>query len=249
MAERFRSTAEADGTQIIEQAGGLLWASESDYPLLFNGVLRLDEDEPADHLMDAALSFFGGLERGFTVYVRDCDGVDGELERAAREARFDLVMAHFPVMVRRRPLPAPTLPPGIELERVRDARGASDYNDVVRASYPDIGLPLEAFGDGIPLGHMTLPNTSAFVAYRDEEPVSVAISIVTDVFAGIEWVGTVRSARGVGLGAALTAAAANAGFERGARVAWLEASEMGVPMYRRMGFEDLFAYKLYVGAA
>jgi hypothetical protein len=87
----------------------------------------------------------------------------------------------------------------------------------------------------------------------DDEPVAIAMTIVTDRVAGIYWVGSVERARGRGLGRALTAAATNAGFDLGADFASLQASVMGEPIYRAMGFEAIYDYRLLmatpVGAA
>jgi ribosomal protein S18 acetylase RimI-like enzyme len=71
------------------------------------------------------------------------------------------------------------------------------------------------------------------------------MTIVSDGVAGIYWVGCTEGARGRGLGRAVTAAAVNAGFDRGARSASLQASPMGESLYRAMGFETIFDYTLY----
>jgi ribosomal protein S18 acetylase RimI-like enzyme len=63
---------------------------------------------------------------------------------------------------------------------------------------------------------------------------------------GIQWVGVLEEARGRGLARFCTALAANAGFEMGAECAWLEASHMGEPVYVRMGFEEVFSYRVYL---
>jgi hypothetical protein len=42
----------------------------------------------------------------------------------------------------------------------------------------------------------------------------------------------------------MTATAVNAGFDLGAELASLQASPMGEPIYRRMGFETIFGYRL-----
>ena len=42
----------------------------------------------------------------------------------------------------------------------------------------------------------------------------------------------------------MTAAAVNAGFDLGADLTSLQASPMGEPVYRAMGFETIFDYKL-----
>jgi hypothetical protein len=44
----------------------------------------------------------------------------------------------------------------------------------------------------------------------------------------------------------MTAAALEAGFEMGAASASLQASPMGESLYRRMGFETIYDYRLYL---
>jgi GNAT superfamily N-acetyltransferase len=75
------------------------------------------------------------------------------------------------------------------------------------------------------------------------------MTIVTDGVAGIYWVGTADGARGKGLGRAITAAAVNAGFDLGADLTSLQASPMGEPIYRTMGFETIYDYRLLMAAA
>jgi ribosomal protein S18 acetylase RimI-like enzyme len=65
------------------------------------------------------------------------------------------------------------------------------------------------------------------------------MTLVSHGVAGVFYVATVDSARRRGLGDKLTRRAARAGFDLGARAAWLGASEMGADLYRRIGFFDL----------
>jgi ribosomal protein S18 acetylase RimI-like enzyme len=83
------------------------------------------------------------------------------------------------------------------------------------------------------------PHIAAFVAYLDDAPVSCGMTLVSHSAAGVFYVATVERARRRGLGDALTRIAARAGFELGARAAWLGASEMGADLYRRIGFTEL----------
>ena len=78
---------------------------------------------------------------------------------------------------------------------------------------------------------------------------AIATTIASHDVAGIYWVGSLEAARGKGLGRAMTAKANNAGFDLGAEVASLQASPMGEPLYRSMGFETLFDYRLFMAAA
>ena len=70
------------------------------------------------------------------------------------------------------------------------------------------------------------------------------MTIVSHGVAGIYWVGSTEEARGRGLGWTMTATAVNAGFEMGGEIASLQASPMGEGLYRRMGFETIFSYRL-----
>ena len=53
------------------------------------------------------------------------------------------------------------------------------------------------------------------------------------------WIGTRAAARGRGVADAITRALARIGFERGAARVILQASEMGLPVYQRIGFRTI----------
>src|SRR3954471_16879095 len=89
-------------------------------------------------------------------------------------------------------------------------------------------------------------DTLSFVAYERDRPLACASVTVARGIGGIQWVGVLEEARGRGLADAPTRAASNAGFDLGADCAWLEASHMGEPVYLRMGYEELFSYRLYL---
>jgi GNAT superfamily N-acetyltransferase len=63
--------------------------------------------------------------------------------------------------------------------------------------------------------------------------------LVSGEVAGIHNVGTVPSARGIGVGRRLTAHAANAGRAFGATHAVLQTTPAGEPVYRGMGFSEV----------
>ncbi len=59
---------------------------------------------------------------------------------------------------------------------------------------------------------------------------------------GVYWVGTVPDHGRRGLGDLVTRTVTRRGFELGARFITLQASAMGEPIYRRMGFRERFRY-------
>jgi ribosomal protein S18 acetylase RimI-like enzyme len=63
---------------------------------------------------------------------------------------------------------------------------------------------------------------------------------------GIYNVGTVESARGRGIGTAMTHYALEEGRRRGYEIGTLQASKAGYGVYRKLGFEELFKVRNYV---
>jgi len=91
------------------------------------------------------------------------------------------------------------------------------------------------------------PETFAVLASTDGEAASCAVLYQSDDVAGVYWVSTRKAARRRGLGDLVTRAVINEGFRRGARVAVLQSSSMGTPIYERMGFVEVTRYRRYLG--
>lgn len=64
--------------------------------------------------------------------------------------------------------------------------------------------------------------------------------------AGVTFVGTRDAYRKRGLGEAITWHAVREGAKAGCTVAALQASEMGRPIYERMGFRTVAGYRTFV---
>ncbi len=63
--------------------------------------------------------------------------------------------------------------------------------------------------------------------------------------AGVYFVGTLPGFRGHGIARAMTAAALREGAHRGYRIGTLQATPMGVPVYRRLGFRAYSEFAIY----
>ena len=83
------------------------------------------------------------------------------------------------------------------------------------------------------------------VAQLDGIPVAVAQGILVGDAVSLFNVTTLEAARGRGIGAAVTVAILRDATERGARFGVLESSDMGLSVYRRIGFRDVGFFRVY----
>jgi hypothetical protein len=227
---------------LVEEGGVLLVATGSDFPVLCNGVDRLDDSLDADVVLDRADEWFGALGRGYTVLPRDLD-VDQDLLDAAL-ARGLLEVNSAPEMVCRSRLDDRPVPDGVELRWVRDEEGVRDFIAVNREAYGSLGMPAEVLPAMITPSMMcTDRHVQTVVAYVDGRPMAAAQTLLSHGIAGVYWVGTIEAARGKGLGETVTRAVTNRAFDLGAAANTLQASSMGEPIYLRMGYETLYRYR------
>lgn len=250
LVESSRRLFELDpGAEIEAGDGWLFGAGRSTHPVISNAAFRVDDDLDPGELIERARTHFADRGRGFAVWTRAGAAEDRDLIEAAERAGLQNVYA-MPEMVLGDPPTEHTAPPdGVELRRVDSPDDAAGYWRVATESYADIGFPPEIFAFYENHEYLWADGAAAFLAHVDGRAAGISMTIVSHGVAGIYWVGCAADARGRGLGTTMTAAALEAGFEMGARSASLQASPMGESLYRRMGFETIFDYRLYLCAA
>jgi GNAT superfamily N-acetyltransferase len=86
---------------------------------------------------------------------------------------------------------------------------------------------------------------TGFLGLLDEQPVATSAVYLSEDTAGVYNVATLEAARGKGVGAAITWAAALCGLERGSERSILQASQMGEPVYERMGYVTPTRYRQF----
>ncbi|HEX5614089.1 MAG TPA: GNAT family N-acetyltransferase [Acidimicrobiia bacterium] len=213
------------------------------FPVLCNGALRLDPRADAGALVDGAFEWFGARGRGFSVWTRpdaDADLVDVLVARG-----FHGSPPGSPEMICETPLDPPA--PSVDLRWVTDERGVRDWVAVNAAAYNTYGMPLEVLPDIlVDVDAFLAPHLHHVVAYVDEAPCAAAQVLLSHGIGGVYWVGTTEAARGRGLGEAVTRAVTNRAFEHGAAFVSLQASPMGEPIYRRLGYRELYRYVVWV---
>jgi hypothetical protein len=232
----------------LEEGGGaVLCAGGSWIPVVANSAFRADDALAAPVLIERADAFFASLARGFSVKVRD-NGQDDDLEHACEEAGLQVFGEPVPQMIRRAPLAEPPGADGVMLRMVDDEAGLHDFITVNSAAYGTYGLPTEVMGELFDETARVLadPALHIVVAVRNGEPVATATTFESDGVASVQWVGTIPAARTAGLGALVTARVTNLAFEHGASSCTLQASPMGEPVYRALGYETLYHFSEFV---
>ncbi len=135
---------------------------------------------------------------------------------------------------------------GVTVERVRDRASQEQW---VRASCEGFGMSAtDAAAEIVAMARDDLGDAGAasyYLARLDGEPVATAALTLAGGVAGLFAVATIEAARGRGIGTAVTLAPLLDARERGYCVGVLQASEMGYPVYARMGFSEQFHYHIY----
>jgi ribosomal protein S18 acetylase RimI-like enzyme len=202
----------------------------------FNGVWPLDDD--AAPSLAAALDEIADLGLPYSVQVRRGRTPAWE-EEAARLG-----------LTGEEPIPGMTASPdelgtpdvaGLEVLRVETADGLAQALAVAAEGF---GAPADMLAPLYLLDVAAVDGIAYYLGRVDGRDVSTSIGYTLGDTVGVFNVATPPEHRGRGYGAALTVEAAREGFAAGADLAWLQASAMGLSVYRKLGFRDAAQYVL-----
>jgi hypothetical protein len=191
---------------------------------------------------------YGGTGSRFSVWTRE--HADRALDRALVGVGFHEIhrepgMVFFPGA----PSAAPRSPE-IAVRPVADDAARSDYARLMVRAFGLYGNPEASIAEHFARpASVRGPTTQAYLAYAGERAVAGAILYMAHDVGGIGWVGTLPEDFRKGYGQAVTRAVIEDGLRRGARFLNLQASPMGEPMYRRMGFVTATYYRWYLAPA
>jgi hypothetical protein len=238
----FRAMSRLDGGELVETAG---LSRHHAFPAnpMFKGAwnCRLERDA-LDGAIEETVGWLGERDAPFAFWWlgpgAEPDGIRAalrarglepwELDAPGMSAELDALAYDL----------ADQVPEGFVIERVADDAGIETFAKTFVAAY---GMPDWA-------GAAWLAATRSFGLARAPwqlyfgllrgEPVAVTILFCGAGVASVFGVGTVEAARGRGIGAAITLAAYADARELGYRYGVLFATEIGLPVYRRIGLAD-----------
>ena len=238
--EGFRRLATAmDGGEVIE-ADGLLLLRTGLPAAAFNLAFVTRSLTDPRTSIERAVTYFDGYGLPFVVRVRA--GVDERAERAAEACG----LPYSDTVPGMTLAPIPTIPPPpstLVIRTARDRSALDDHLDVLIASF---GMPREFGARLLNERLLRMPGCELYVGYVDGVPVASSMLCATNGMAGVWNVGCLPSHRKRGLGEAMTWQAVRRGAELHCDIANLQASEMGQPIYERMGFRVVSPYRTFV---
>lgn len=222
----------------FERREGYVWTVCPSVPVpLFNGVWPLDDE--AAPALEGALHEVAELGLPYSVQLRAgrTPGCEREVERLGL-----LVESELPGMLVDSDALRDAEAPDLQLIRVRTADGLAQALALAAEGF---AAPPEIFAPLYTLELAALEGFAVYIGRVGETDVTTGIGFTTEDSVGVFNIATPDAHRGRGYGAAVTAQAARDGFAAGARFAYLQASNLGYRVYRRLGFRDVERYLLY----
>jgi ribosomal protein S18 acetylase RimI-like enzyme len=212
---------------------------------IFNCVLRVNLGRSSvDDGIDRILAEFGRLPLTWNLGP-DSNPADLGRRLVSHGLAYYFDLAGMSLDLRTIPRPA-SKPEGVRIESVRTHEELRTYMNIASRSFEVRGDLLEEITDLEQSFGFDNPQRRRYLGYLRGVPVSTSMLFLAEGVAGVFLVATVPEARGHGIGAAMTLAALSEGASRGYRIGVLQASPMGVSMYRSLGFREDFRMALYI---
>ena len=204
---------------------------------MFNGCIVTRPAAYED--VTAALDWVAERDVPYRLWIHEelPDGLAQTMRERGMEPHSWLV----PQMVLVQPPEPPASAPGVTVRSVSDGRSLDEYRQVYVEDGTSEDVARRLFSDSFAAD----PDVELMLASLDGRAVGTSLAIRTDEIAGVYAVATLSDARRRGVGTAATWAAVAAGRAWGCDTVVLQASEMGFPVYRAMGFRTVVRYAVF----
>jgi GNAT superfamily N-acetyltransferase len=204
---------------------------------MFNGCIVAGPAAPGD--LTSALDWVAARDVPYRLWIHE--ELTHGLAQALRERGMEQHSWLIPQMVLEGPPEPPPSAPGVTVSSVSDARSLDEFRQVIEDDGTPEYVARRLFSDAFAAD----PDVELVVASLDGRAVGTSLAIRTDQVAGVYAVGTLSDARRRGVGTAATWAAVASGRAWGCEVVVLQATEMGFPIYRAMGFRTVVRYAIF----
>ena len=222
---------------VRESQHGFNWLTRIPHPW-FNGVIATrPPDSEASRMVQETVDYFQANDvAGFTWWpAPELETAVWRQQLQAHGFSFDSNTPGMAMDLTRLPDSAPT--PGA-IRRVEELQTLTEWSRIFVRGFamPEAMAPsflafFAGLGTSLPLRH--------YLGYVDGRPVATSTLYLAAGVAGIYNIATVPAARGQGVGSAMTLLPLHEAREMGYRAGILQSSEMGYPVYKRLGFAEV----------
>jgi hypothetical protein len=245
MVEMYREMARTTPGGWVEERAGLVLCGSPHGSVITNMAMMASPVDAAVVRAETARAFRGAP---FSVWTRT--HADLALEADLERTGFCEITRTPGMMFAAGDGATVPLPAGADIRPVTDEAGLAAYRHIMTEAYAVYSAPPKSISEKfIRLASVVGPTTQAFLACDQGEPVAGAILYLSHGIGGVGWVGTLPAAFRRGFGAAVTWAVVAEGLRRGVPFLNLQASPMGAPVYRRMGFSTPTHYRVFIAQA
>ena len=243
----YRDSTLRAGGQVAELDGLTLIIGTHPSPVIVNTILRTGPGADPGAALKRAIAVYDSIGHGVSLVTSS--HADGPLAAVAAAAGWTSVF-ELVGMILYAPIALGETTAGVRVflaDPVTDLAAVCDVEvNGFAESEDERSMARSVFSDPDSIGG---PGTAALLA-EVESPdgrreVASAAIVDRGPAALISWVATRPEFRRRGLGGLVTTAAANRGFEMGCPAVVLQASPMGLPVYRRLGFRPLNRYQIW----
>ena len=203
-----------------------------------NGASITDEVGISPDWLSKTASFFGSLQRDFSVYVPSCfTGLHASLVSGQYEKRIG-----FPTMVHA----DPGMFRGV-MHDIEAVESPDQLRELSQVSARCFEIPAATAGISAALfsGARANERWQAYLMRYQESVVGMSMCFVEEEFGVVDFVATIPEFRERGIGTCLTRAAVAGAIQLGATIPVLHASAAGFPVYSALGFRMIGSTLVY----
>ena len=135
-------------------------------------------------------------------------------------------------------------PEGMEIREVLNLDELKTWTDILVKSFefPEI---IQSYKKYFINAGLESPNSHYYLGFLNGNPVATGILFEGEGAAGLFYIGTIPKARRKGIAKTMVNYLLNEAKDKGYHISILQASEMGYPVYKQIGFKKYYTTKIY----
>ncbi len=241
LVEAFSAIARAVPTGHVETEGGVTIVQSGLDTSGFNIVYALDRPLSTNRLERRIEETF--TRRGIPWHLTTTPAISPALRGLIRRFHLTQHLVHPAFVWTRLPDTVPPVPDGLDIRPVRTAEQVRSFASTAAEGFGEPSGTLDPWAEGAIAALQTGSSPSGlYLGYAGGRPAGTVSRVITRDIAGIYAVVTLPEFRHRGFATALTYRAAVDGRAEGCRESYLQATELGRPIYERMGYRLVEEY-------